>query len=84
MVTLKTRIEKRKHAIVIHVRSNRGLLWTMRRSPELPRASGKSRVAPTPKALPVTDETSQVPVSKMTEQDLNALVAWLRTILPID
>lgn len=56
----------------------------MSRSPELPLASRKSRIAPTPKALPVTDETPQVPVGKMTEQDLNALVAWLRTIPPIE
>lgn len=35
-------------------------------------------------ACPDTDETSQSPVSKMTEQNLNALVAWLRTIPPIE
>jgi hypothetical protein len=27
MVTPKTRREKRKHAIVVHVRSNRGVIW---------------------------------------------------------
>jgi len=27
MVTPKTRREKRKHAIVVHVRSNPGVLW---------------------------------------------------------
>lgn len=35
-------------------------------------------------ACPDNDETSQIPVSKMTEQNLNVLVAWLRTIPSIE
>src|SRR5258705_8429878 len=33
MVTPKTRREKRKHAIVVHVRSNRGVIWDDEQKP---------------------------------------------------
>src|SRR6266404_1745715 len=41
MVTPKTRREKRKHAIVVHVRSNRGVIWDNSRSPENVRFSNR-------------------------------------------
>ncbi|WP_157863291.1 hypothetical protein [Bradyrhizobium tropiciagri] len=42
------------------------------------------RANPARFAFPDNDETSQIPVSKMIEQNLNALVAWLRTIPSIE